>query len=304
MRKMKETNYHTPVMLEESISGLNINPGGVYVDVTFGGGGHAAAILAKIGAGRLIAFDQDTDALKNVPEDKRLTLINANFGYLKNFLRLHGIETIDGLLADLGVSSHQIDNAERGFSTRFNGELDMRMDSKNILNAKDIVNTASEEELTHIFRNYGELLHARRVAQLIISAREKDSIATTGDLKKAVASLCPEYQLNKYLAKIFQALRIEVNKELEVLTDMLNQATEVLKPGGRLVVITYHSLEDRMVKNIMKSGNIDGLIEEDFFGNRKTPFHIISKKPITPTQEELERNSRSRSAKLRIAQKK
>ena len=298
-------NYHSPVLLKESIDGLSINPEGTYVDVTFGGGGHSRKILEHLGEnGRLYAFDQDSDALSNTIDDSRFTLIHENFKYLKSFLRLEGVKKIDGLLADLGVSSHQFDEGARGFSIRFDATLDLRMDQRQSKTAKDVINSESVTRLKEILSLYGELPNAGRIANAIVSARSQKTIETTFDLIDIVNKHIPRNQENKYLAMIFQALRIEVNDELEALEAMLKQAVEILNPGGRLVVISYHSLEDRMVKNLMKSGNIEGKIEKDFYGNIITNLTPITRKPIIPTDEELQENNRSRSAKLRIAEKK
>lgn len=298
-------NYHSPVLLKESIDGLSINPEGTYVDVTFGGGGHSRKILEHLGEnGRLYAFDQDSDALSNIIDDSRFTLIHENFKYLKSFLRLEGVKKIDGLLADLGVSSHQFDEGARGFSIRFDATLDLRMDQRQSKTAKDVINSESATRLKEILSLYGELPNAGRIANAIVSARSQKTIETTFDLIDIVNKHIPRNQENKYLAMIFQALRIEVNDELEALEAMLKQAVEILNPGGRLVVISYHSLEDRMVKNLMKSGNIEGKIEKDFYGNIITNLTPITRKPIIPTNEELQENNRSRSAKLRIAEKK
>lgn len=298
-------NYHSPVLLKESIDGLSINPEGTYVDVTFGGGGHSRKILEHLGEnGRLYAFDQDSDALSNTINDSRFTLIHENFKYLKSFLRLEGVKKIDGLLADLGVSSHQFDEGARGFSIRFDATLDLRMDQRQSKTAKDVINSESATRLKEILSLYGELPNAGRIANAIVSARSQKTIETTFDLIDIVNKHIPRNQENKYLAMIFQALRIEVNDELEALEAMLKQAVEILNPRGRLVVISYHSLEDRMVKNLMKSGNIEGKIEKDFYGNIITNLTPITRKPIIPTDEELQENNRSRSAKLRIAEKK
>lgn len=291
-------------MLAECIEGLCIRPEGTYVDVTFGGGGHSRAILEHLGAeGRLIAFDQDADALANKIDDERFLLLHENFRHLKNFLRINGIRQIDGLLADLGVSSHQFDEATRGFSTRLDGELDLRMDQRQALSAKELVNGCEEGQLTQILRLYGELPNARQVAHAICTVRKERAIETTFELKEAVNHHLPRGFENKYLAIIFQALRIDVNGELEALKAMLEQAAEVLVEGGRLVVMSYHSLEDRLVKNFIKSGNFDGEVEKDFYGNVIAPLRAVSRKAITPSEEELQQNPRSRSAKLRIAEK-
>lgn len=294
-----------PVMLAECIEGLNIRENGVYVDATFGGGGHSRAIMEHLGAdGRLYAFDQDADALQNAIADSRFTLIHENFRNLKAFLRLHGVRRIDGLLADLGVSSHQFDEAERGFSTRLDGELDMRLDQRQELSAKDLVNSMEESDLRRLFALYGELPNAGSVAKAIASARKDGEIGTTFQLKEAVARCLPRGKENKFLAMIFQALRIEVNGELEALRMMLSQATEILNPGGRLVVMSYHSLEDRLVKNLMKTGNFEGELQKDFYGNILGPYRLVSRKAVTASEEELQANNRSRSAKLRIAERK
>lgn len=297
-------NYHLPVMLNECIDGLNIRPDGTYVDVTFGGGGHSRAIMQHLGPeGRLLGFDQDADALANALDDNRFTLIHENFRYLKNFLRLHGVRSVDGILADLGVSSHQFDVADRGFSTRFDGELDLRMDRRQELTAKEIVNSADERELTRLLRLYGELPNAFQMAKAICHARIDKTIETTFDLREAVSRHLPRGMENKYLAMLFQALRIEVNGELEALQAMLQQAVEILNPGGRLVVMSYHSLEDRLVKNFFKTGNFDGKLEKDFYGNPIVPLKLVARKAITASDEELQRNNRARSAKLRVAEK-
>ena len=296
--------YHVPVMLAESIEGMNLHEGGTYVDVTFGGGGHSREILRHIGAGgRLYGFDQDLDAAENAPDDPRFTFVRSNFRYLKNFMRYYGVESIDGLLADLGVSSHHFDDAARGFSFRFDAPLDMRMNRQSPVTAADIVNDAREERLADIFRVYGEMRDSRRLAAAVTKARAQRRIATTGDLLEAVRPLMGRDREKKELAKVFQALRIEVNQEMEALSEMLRAAVEILRPGGRMVVITYHSLEDRMVKNVMRAGNVEGKVETDFFGNTLSPLAAVNGKVITPGSEELQRNPRSRSAKLRIAEK-
>lgn len=296
--------YHNPVMLIESIEGLSIISGGIYADVTFGGGGHSKEILNRLDEnGKLFAFDQDDDALANVPDDSRFMLINHNFRYLKNFLKLYNAYPVDGIIADLGISSHQIDVAERGFSIRFNGELDLRMNQNQGKSAKDVVNNYTVDELKKIFKEYGELQNAWKIANAIINYRTDKIIQNTEDLKTAVSNCLPKHLENKILAMIFQAIRIEVNEELEVLKEMLLQTVDSLKPGGRLVVISYHSLEDRLVKNFMKSGNFEGDIKKDFYGNVISPFKVISKKAIVPQADEIERNTRSRSAKLRIAER-
>lgn len=297
--------YHVPVMLNECVEGLNLRPDGTYVDVTFGGGGHSRAILEHLDErGRLYAFDQDADALANAIDDSRFTLLHENFRHLKAYLRLQGVRHIDGLMADLGVSSHQFDVAERGFSTRLEGTLDLRMDCRQRLTARELVNTADEQELTRLLRLYGELPNALQMARAIVRERATKSIDTTFDLREAVRRHLPRGMENKYLAMLFQALRIEVNGELEALQAMLRQATELLTTGGRMVVMSYHSLEDRMVKNFFRSGNFDGEIKKDFYGNVLTPMRIVTRKAVTASEEELQRNSRARSAKLRVAEKK
>ena len=297
-------NYHLPVMLNECIEGLNIRPEGTYVDATFGGGGHSRAILSQLGeSGKLIAFDQDADALANAIEDSRFKLLNENFRHMKSFLRLQGVRSVDGILADLGVSSHQFDVAERGFSTRFNGELDLRMDRRQEVTARELVNRMDEHELTRILRLYGELPNAYQMAKAICRARAEKEIETTFDLREAVKHHLPWGMENKYLAMLFQALRIEVNGELEALQEMLRQAAELLNPGGRIAVMSYHSLEDRIVKNFFRAGNFEGEIEKDFYGNPIVPLKLVSRKAIVAGEEELQRNPRSRSARLRVAEK-
>lgn len=297
--------YHNPVMLKECIEGLQLKSDGVYADVTFGGGGHSHAILDRLGNnGHLYAFDQDEDAASNAFDDPRFTFIPQNFRYFGNFIQLYHRGRIDGIIADLGVSSHQFDTASKGFSTRFDGNLDMRMCQSNNTTAADIVNTYSTEELCKILRDYGELNNAFGIANDIAMARGKGEISTTQQLVQAVSHHLPKGKENKVLAQIFQALRIEVNQELEVLKDFMKQCPDVLKPGGRLVVMSYHSLEDRIVKNFMKTGNAEGNAEKDFFGNLLTPYNIITRKPITPSDDEINNNSRARSAKLRIAERK
>ncbi len=301
---MEETVYHIPVLLEESIEGMNIHPDGVYVDVTFGGGGHSKRILKELGPkGRLLSFDQDEDAERNIVDDKRFTFVRSNFRYLHNFLRYHDVEQVDAILADLGVSSHHFDDAERGFSFRFDGKLDMRMNKRAGMTAADVVNTYDEERLASLFYLYGELKNSRKLAAVIVKARNNQVIETIGDFLSIVKPLFGREREKKELAKVFQALRIEVNQEMEALKEMLQAATEALKPGGRLVVITYHSLEDRMVKNIMKTGNVEGKMEQDFYGNVQSPLTPVNNKVIVPTEEEMQQNPRSRSAKLRIALK-
>ena len=304
MQKEEQT-YHVPVLLNESIEGMNIQPGGFYVDVTFGGGGHSKEILRQGDETiRLFSFDQDEDAERNIVNDKRFTFVRSNFRYLYNFLRYHGVESVDGILADLGVSSHHFDDSERGFSFRFEGKLDMRMNKRAGMTAADVVNTYEEERLADIFYLYGELKNSRKLASSIVKARATKPIVTIGDFLEIVKPMFGREREKKELAKVFQALRIEVNQEMEALKEMLSAATEALKPGGRLVVITYHSLEDRIVKNIMKTGNATGKTEQDFFGNTQTPFRLVNNKVIVASDEEVNRNPRSRSAKLRIAEKK
>lgn len=296
--------YHVPVLLHESIDGLNITPGGIYVDVTFGGGGHSREILSRLGgSGRLFSFDQDADAEREAPETGNFTFVRSNFRYLKNWMRYYGTDHIDGLLADLGVSSHHLDDETRGFSFRFDAPLDMRMNNRAGATAADILNSYSEERLADVFYLYGELKTARRIAAAIVKERSQKPITTTGDLLAAAGRLMPREREKKDMAKLFQALRIEVNHEMDALREMLAAATEMLAPGGRLAVITYHSLEDRIVKNVMKTGNADGHVEKDFFGRSDAPLRPLSGKVTVPAAEEQERNPRSRSAKLRIAEK-
>lgn len=300
---MSNTEYHSPVLLKESVDGLNINPDGVYVDVTFGGGGHSREILSRLGPnGRLIAFDQDTDALANAIDDPRFLLINENFRYIKRFLRFHNIRQVDGILADLGVSSHQFDVAERGFSTRFEADLDMRMNQKSSLSAYDVINEYEEKHLRHILAEYGEVKSAAGMAYAIVNSRKTEPIKNSEKLKEVLAKFLPAHKSNKILAQIYQAIRIEVNQEIEVLKEFLEQTLEVLKPTGRLSVISYHSLEDRLVKRYMRNGMFEGEPERDFFGNFEVPFKIIEKL-IVPTEEEIAQNNRARSAKLRVAEK-
>ncbi|MBC5622086.1 16S rRNA (cytosine(1402)-N(4))-methyltransferase RsmH [Butyricimonas hominis] len=298
-----ESLYHVPVLLEESVSGLNIDPEGVYLDLTFGGGGHSREILRHLGGGCLIGFDQDSDALANVPDDSRFIFVNHNFRYLRNFLRYCGYDNADGILADLGVSSHEFDEAGRGFSFRFDAELDMRMNRRGRLKATDILNSYSEEDLIRVFREYGEVDNARGLVSLIIKAREERPLGRSEEFLQVIAPRVPKQKEKKYLAQVYQALRIEVNGELDALKEMLQQAELALRPGGRLVVITYHSLEDRIVKNFLKSGNFEGKIEKDFYGHVKRNFELVNRKVIVPSDEEIERNPRARSAKLRIAEK-
>ena len=296
--------YHVPVLLQESVDGLDIKPNGIYVDVTFGGGGHSREILSRIGEnGHLYSFDQDEDAEKNILNDNRFTFVRSNFRYLRNWMRYYGVEHIDGLLADLGVSSHHFDDESRGFSFRFDAPLDMRMNKRSGMTAAEILNNYDEEQLADIFYIYGEIKNARKVASAIIKARGTKAIETTGDLIQITESLFPLEREKKETAKLFQALRIEVNHEMEALKEMLYGAQDVLREGGRLSVITYHSLEDRIVKNIMRAGNAEGKVNQDFFGRTVAPFRQISNKVIIPNEEEQQRNPRSRSAKLRIAER-
>lgn len=296
--------YHVPVLLEESVGGLDIKPGGVYVDVTFGGGGHSREILRHLNTdGRLYGFDQDEDAERNVVDDTRFTFVRSNFRYLRNWMRYYGVGHIDGLLADLGVSSHHFDDETRGFSFRFDAPLDMRMNKRSGITAADIVNDYTEGQLSDIFYMYGELKNARRIAAAIVKARGSQRVVTTGDLMKATESCFLREKEKKEMAKMFQALRIEVNHEMDALKEMLDGARELLRVGGRLSVITYHSLEDRIVKNMMKAGNAEGKLAQDFFGRSESPFRPIGNKVVVPTDEEQQRNPRSRSAKLRVAER-
>lgn len=296
--------YHIPVLLNESVEGLNIKPDGVYVDVTFGGGGHSRRIMECLGEnGRLYAFDQDEDAAKNVIDDSRFTFIQQNFRYMKNFIQLYCGGKVDGILADLGVSSYQFDTPEKGFSIRFNGRLDMRMNQNASVDAASVVNTYDVSSLASVLSRYGELRNAMAIADAITMARETKPIETTDELKEAVSRFLVRGSENKILAQIFQALRIEVNEEMKVLEMFLGQCADVLNPGGRLVILSYHSLEDRLVKNFMKTGNAEGNLEKDFFGNQLTPYKLITNKPIVPSDEEIQYNNRARSAKLRVAER-
>ena len=295
--------YHNPVLLKESVDGLNIKPDGIYVDVTFGGGGHSKEILSRLGPnGKLFAFDQDEDALENALDDERFVLINENFRFIKRFLRFHNVKSVDGILADLGVSSHQFDVAERGFSTRFDAELDMRMSQKNDLNAYRVVNEYDQTNLRRVFLDYGELKNAPAIARVIIEAREEEPIKNTEQLKIVLGRFLPAHKSHKILAQMYQAIRIEVNQEMDVLKEFLEQSLEILNPSGRLSVISYHSLEDRLVKRLMKNGMFEGEPERDFFGNFSVPFKTIGKL-IVPDFQEIKINNRARSAKLRIAEK-
>lgn len=296
--------YHIPVLLNKSVEGLNLCSDGVYVDATFGGGGHSREILKQLGAdGKLIVFDQDVDAFANKPDDDRLVFVQQNFRYLKNYLRLYGAIPVDGILADLGVSSYQFDEGARGFSIRFDGPLDMRMQQNQAKTAADVVNAYPEEELNKIFRLYGEINNSRCMASAICSQRKIKPFETTFQLIEAVEKCVPATRKNKLLAMLFQAIRIEVNEELEVLCEFLEQSSQVLKPGGRLVVISYHSLEDRLVKNFMKTGNFEGKLKKDFYGNNLVDLKPVVNKAIVPNEDEINKNSRARSAKLRIAEK-
>jgi 16S rRNA (cytosine1402-N4)-methyltransferase len=305
MMVLMSNSYHTSVLLQACIDHLNIKPSGIYVDLTFGGGGHSAHVLKSLGEkGKLFAFDQDKDAQKNKLNDPRFTLIPQNFRYLKNYLRLHGVSKVDGILGDLGVSSHQFDEAERGFSIRFDAELDMRMNQENPLSAKEVLNNYEPRDLLKIFREYAEIQNAPKLVSKIEEARTVKKITTTAELKEVIKSCTPKFEEHKYLAKVFQALRIEVNQEMAALKECLTQCVEVLDQGGRLVVISYHSLEDRMVKNVIRSGNVEGIEEKDvIYGTGKKIFKNLTSKPILPTEEEIKNNTRARSAKLRVGEK-
>jgi len=297
------SDYHVPVLLHECLDALQIKGDGVYVDVTYGGGGHSKKILEQLTTGKLLAFDRDADAIKNEVQDERLILVNDNFSELAKYVKLYRLK-VDGILADFGISSWQIDAAERGFSLRFDADLDMRMDKRAALSAKDVLNQYEEAPLSKILKEYGEIMNARQVARQIIAHRTTQPFQTTFDLKKAVESLAPKMEQNRFYARIFQAIRIEVNKELEEIKSFLAQSEQVLVPGGRLVCISYHSLEDRLVKNFMRASNESGEVETDIFGHSKTQWKVLTKKPILPTEKEIQLNSRARSAKLRIAEKK
>lgn len=302
---MEEAVYHVPVLLNECVDGLCIDPDGVYADVTFGGGGHSKAIVSKLGEkGHLYSFDQDADAERNALDDERFTFVRSNFRYLKNWMRYYGVEQLDGFLADLGVSSHHFDDSTRGFSFRFEGKLDMRMNQRAQLTAADVLNNYSDDRLADIFYLYGEIRNARKLASLIVKARAQARIETIEDFMTVIKPLFGREREKKELAKVFQALRIEVNQEMEALKEMLTAAAELIRPGGRLVVLTYHSLEDRMVKNLIKTGNVEGKMEQDFFGNINCPLRAVNNKVIVASEEEQSRNPRSRSAKLRVAEKK
>jgi len=295
--------YHSPVLLNECIEGLTLKPNGIYVDVTFGGGGHSKEIMKHLDGGKLFAFDQDADAHKNNLNQNGFKLIDANFRYLRNFLRMEGVKKVDGILADLGVSSHQFDIAERGFSTRFEGELDMRMNPNSDLSAKEVVNNYSQENLANVLYKYGELKNSRRIAKEIIDSRSISQINTTKELTAVIGEIVPEKHRNQFLARVFQAIRIEVNDEITALEEMLLSAVDILNPGGRLVVMSYHSLEDRLVKNLMKKGNLEGEMVKDFYGNPIKDLIEINRKVIVASSEEIADNSRARSAKLRVAEK-
>lgn len=301
---MQEPVYHIPALLEECLTGLNINPEGTYVDVTFGGGGHSKEIVKRLNEkGHLYSFDQDEDAENNIINDSRFTFVRSNFRFLSNFMRYHEVDGIDGLLADLGVSFHHFDDEERGFSFRFDSKLDMRMNKRASLTAAEILNTYDEEQIADLLYLYGEMKNSRRLAAAIVRARENKKFDRIGEFLEVIKPFINKKQEKKELAQVFQALRIEVNQEMQALRQMLTQALENLKPGGRLVVLTYHSLEDRLVKNFMKTGNFEGKAEKDFFGKVQTPFRLVNNKVIVASEEEVERNPRARSAKLRIAEK-
>lgn len=302
MELAQKIMYHKPVFLKESVDGLVWKPDGTYVDLTFGGGGHSAAILERLQGGRLFAFDQDEDAAANA-EGKDLTFIQANFRHFKRYLKLYGVSSVDGILADLGVSSHQFDVPDRGFSTRFEAELDMRMDQQAQRTAKEVVNTYSERDLHQMFGMYGEVKNARTLAQAIVATRTNKAIETVEDLKQVLNKFAPKGREAKYYAQVFQALRLEVNDEIKALEEMLEQSVELLTPGGRLVILSYHSLEDRLVKNMINKGKLYGEVEKDFYGNAQLPLKAVTKKPLVPSREEIKENSRARSAKLRIAEK-
>ncbi|WP_209332075.1 16S rRNA (cytosine(1402)-N(4))-methyltransferase RsmH [Lunatimonas salinarum] len=300
---MDNTTYHIPVMLDACIQGLHIQPNGVYVDLTFGGGGHSRAILAQLEGGHLYGFDQDSDALINVPDDNRFTFVQANFRDLRRYLKLYNVLKVDGILADLGISSHQIDEPERGFSTRFDADLDMRMNQSGDLSAATILNGYDETELHKIFGQYGEVTNAKSLARAIVAERANTPIQTIAHLKRLLEKFAPRGKQHKYFAQVFQALRIVVNDELGALKEMLEQSAELLNPGGRLVVMSYHSLEDRLVKNFIQKGKFQGEVEKDFYGNLQRPLNPVNRKAITADEAEVKRNSRARSAKLRIAEK-
>ena len=295
--------FHKSVLLKESIEALSIRPEGLYVDLTFGGGGHSIEILKHLKGGRLFAFDQDANALKNIIPDQRITMINSNFRFARNFLKIYKAVPVDGILADLGVSSHQIDDPGRGFSTRYEGELDMRMDQRRSLTAREIINQYSEEKLTGIFRDYGELINAKKIARLVVSSRKEKEIRTTAALKEVLSGCYEKGHENKFFAQVFQAIRIETNQELEALKELLLQSVDLLKQGGRIVILAYHSLEDRLVKDFFRSGNFRGDIQKDFFGNPIIPLRAVNRKPIVAGEKEIAGNPRARSVRLRIAEK-
>lgn len=295
--------FHNPVLLKESIDALNITPDGIYVDATFGGGGYSKAILKKLKKGKLFAFDRDEDAIRNQIEDPRITMINSNFRYIKNFLRFYKSIPVDGIIADLGISSHQIDEAERGFSTRLDGTLDMRMDRRQDLTARDIINTYTQDQLQRVFKEFGEVRNALQISRIIVSARKEKQFQTTADLKEKIKVIAEKGKENKYFAQVFQALRIEVNRELESLTQLLVNGTSILRIGGRFVILSYHSLEDRIVKDFFRSGNAGGIIHKDFYGNALSSLKAITSKPIIPSDNEIIKNNRARSARMRIAEK-
>ena len=296
-------SYHQPVLLKESIEGLNVRPDGIYIDLTFGGGGHSKEILKRLKAGRLIAFDQDPDAEQNVPEDEKFRFIRSNFRYVGNWLKFHGVSKVDGALADLGLSSWHLEMPERGFSFRFNSVLDMRMNPEAGLTAREVLNKYSEEKLVKVFREYGEIENALKLSKLVIKAREDSPIERVDDLLRGIGECLPGHYQQKYLAKVFQALRIEVNDEINALTEMLEQLTGLLKKGARFCVITYHSIEDRIVKNMFRTGNVEGILQKDFYGHPQLVYHQVNRNVIVAGDDELRQNPRSRSAKLRIAEK-
>ncbi len=300
---MEKSEYHVPVLLHESIDGLALDPNGVYVDVTFGGGGHSREILKRLDKGKLFAFDQDPDAQANVPDDERFTLIPQNFRYMQNFLRMYGVLEVNGILADLGVSSHQFNEAERGFSLRFDGPLDMRMSQNQQISAADLVNKLEVNELARLLRLYGEVQGAMRVAHAIVAKRDEEAIKTTTEFNKVLMPLVPPKKQNKFIAQVYQALRIEVNDEIAALKALLEQSEKLIVSGGRLSVISYHSLEDRLVKYYMRAGNFDGEVQKDFYGNPIAPFNLVSRKAVMPDEDEINENNRARSARLRIAER-
>lgn len=303
MMEMMTNHYHIPVLLKPCVDNLITNPDGLYVDITFGGGGHSKEILSRLSEkGKLFSFDQDEDAKRNIPDDKRLTFIPQNFRYIKNYLKLYGVTKVDGILGDLGVSSHQFDEGDRGFSIRYDAELDMRMNQKSSLTAKKVINEYDERKLLNLFKEYGEIDNAYKLTMLIVEARKHQKIDTTNQLKEIIKPATPKFEESRYLAKVYQAIRIEVNQEMEALKECLTQCVDLLKPDGRLVMMSYHSLEDRLVKNIIKTGNVDGKEEKDLvFGKITKYFKSLTSKPIVPSEDEIQQNSRARSAKLRVA---